>query len=235
MPWRRPAASTGRATRDRTIAHIQLIHPDDRDRFAELGVAANAQAYWAASEDQMDLLTLPFIGPQRTAWTYPFGSLLRAGATLVMGSDWSVSTRRSAAPDGSGGHPRRRPEARPAAAVPARRADRAGGGPRGLHVGECLGEPPGRRGRDDRGRARPPTSSCSIATCSTVLRARSGRPVSSPRSSMAPRSSRGRISAAESTRGRRRGCRRVRPGRRACRCREACGRPGRALATSARR
>jgi hypothetical protein len=74
------------------IAHIQVVHPDDRARFRTLGVAANAQAYWAALEDQLERLTLPFLGKERTGWVYPFGSLLRAGARLVMGSDWSVST-----------------------------------------------------------------------------------------------------------------------------------------------
>jgi predicted amidohydrolase YtcJ len=37
-------------------------------------------------------LTLPFLGPERAAWQYPFGSLVRAGATLAFGSDWSVSS-----------------------------------------------------------------------------------------------------------------------------------------------
>jgi predicted amidohydrolase YtcJ len=74
------------------IAHIQVIHPDDLRRFAALGVAANAQPYWACHEAQMDELTIPFLGPERSAWQYPFGSLVRAGARLAMGSDWSVST-----------------------------------------------------------------------------------------------------------------------------------------------
>jgi predicted amidohydrolase YtcJ len=74
------------------IAHIQVIHPDDVPRFAALDVVANAQALWAAHEDQMDVLTIPFLGPERTTWQYPFGSLLRSGARLAMGSDWSVST-----------------------------------------------------------------------------------------------------------------------------------------------
>jgi predicted amidohydrolase YtcJ len=96
------------------IAHIQVIHPDDVPRFAALGVIANAQPLWACHESQMDVLTIPFLGPERTTWQYPFGSLLRAGARLAMGSDWSVSTpdplaeievaveRRVAPPDGSG-------------------------------------------------------------------------------------------------------------------------------------
>ena len=74
------------------VAHIQVIHPDDIPRFGPLGMVANAQPYWAVHEGQMDRLTIPFLGPERTTWQYPFGSLLRAGARLAMGSDWSVST-----------------------------------------------------------------------------------------------------------------------------------------------
>ncbi len=74
------------------IAHIQVIHPDDVARFASLDVVANAQPYWAAHDGQMDRLTIPFLGPERTTWQYPFRSLLDAGARLAMGSDWSVST-----------------------------------------------------------------------------------------------------------------------------------------------
>lgn len=40
----------------------------------------------------MDDLTIPFLGEPRWRWQYPFGSLVRAGATLAMGSDWPVST-----------------------------------------------------------------------------------------------------------------------------------------------
>ncbi len=74
------------------IAHIQVIHPEDVPRFAELGVAANAQALWACHEPQMDELTIPFLGDERSTWQYPFGGLHRAGGRLVMGSDWPVSS-----------------------------------------------------------------------------------------------------------------------------------------------
>ena len=75
-----------------TICHVQVIHPDDLNRFRQLGVAVSAQPLWAANgQDQLEL-TQPFLGPERTMWQYPFGSLLRAGATLAMGSDWAVST-----------------------------------------------------------------------------------------------------------------------------------------------
>jgi predicted amidohydrolase YtcJ len=74
------------------LAHLQLVHPDDRPRFRQLGAIANAQPYWAVHEPQMDELTIPFLGPERTAWQYPWRSLRAAGAMLAMGSDWSVST-----------------------------------------------------------------------------------------------------------------------------------------------
>ncbi|MFI5983663.1 amidohydrolase family protein [Streptomyces sp. NPDC051555] len=74
------------------LAHLQLVHPDDVERFAELGAAANIQALWAAHEPQMDELTIPFLGPERAALQYPFGDLQRAGTRLVAGSDWSVSS-----------------------------------------------------------------------------------------------------------------------------------------------
>ncbi|MEU5066035.1 amidohydrolase [Streptomyces virginiae] len=74
------------------LAHLQLVHPDDIGRFAALGAAANIQALWAAHEPQMDELTIPFLGPERAALQYPFGDLRRAGARLVAGSDWSVSS-----------------------------------------------------------------------------------------------------------------------------------------------
>lgn len=74
------------------LAHIQVVHPDDISRFRALHAVANAQALWAAHESQMDDLTIPFLGEPRWRWQYPFASLVRAGATLAMGSDWSVSS-----------------------------------------------------------------------------------------------------------------------------------------------
>ncbi len=82
----------GRGDNRHHIAHIQVVHPEDIARFRDLGVAANMQSLWAALEPQMVDLTLPFLGEPRSAWQYPFGDLLRSGAVLAAGSDWSVST-----------------------------------------------------------------------------------------------------------------------------------------------
>jgi predicted amidohydrolase YtcJ len=83
--------SAGREPRHH-IAHIQVVHPRDVPRFAALDVSANLQPLWACHEPQMDELTLPFLDPDVAAWQYPFGDLARAGARLVGGSDWSVSS-----------------------------------------------------------------------------------------------------------------------------------------------
>jgi hypothetical protein len=74
------------------LAHLQVVHPDDIPRFAQLGAVANIQPLWACHEPQMDELTIPFLGPERTARQYPFGALLASGARLAGGSDWPVSS-----------------------------------------------------------------------------------------------------------------------------------------------
>ncbi|MEK2493468.1 amidohydrolase [Kitasatospora purpeofusca] len=85
-------AANGRRDTRHHLAHLQVVHPDDLPRFARLGAIANIQPLWAAHEPQMDELTIPFLGPERASWQYPFGALLRAGATLAAGSDWPVSS-----------------------------------------------------------------------------------------------------------------------------------------------
>jgi predicted amidohydrolase YtcJ len=74
------------------IAHLQVVHPDDLDRFAPLDVVANFQPLWACADAQMVELTMPFLGPERSALQYPIGSLSSRGALLAFGSDWPVSS-----------------------------------------------------------------------------------------------------------------------------------------------
>jgi predicted amidohydrolase YtcJ len=74
------------------VAHVQVIHPEDRRRFADLGVTANMQPLWAAYDEQMTEMTLPYLDPERASWQYPFADLARVGAHLAAGSDWPVSS-----------------------------------------------------------------------------------------------------------------------------------------------
>lgn len=82
----------GRTNNRHHIAHIQVVHPDDIPRFDQLDAVANAQPLWACEDEYQTDLTIPFLGPDRAMWQYPFGSLVRAGARIGMGSDWGVST-----------------------------------------------------------------------------------------------------------------------------------------------
>jgi predicted amidohydrolase YtcJ len=74
------------------LAHLQVVDPADWPRFRALDAGANVQPFWACNDDQMTELTLPFLAPERAALQYPIASMHRAGARLVGGSDWTVST-----------------------------------------------------------------------------------------------------------------------------------------------
>jgi predicted amidohydrolase YtcJ len=74
------------------IAHLQVVAPADRPRFADLDVTANIQALWAVNDEAMTEMTLPFLDEGLAQWQYPFGSLARAGVRLAAGSDWPVSS-----------------------------------------------------------------------------------------------------------------------------------------------
>ncbi|CAA9357927.1 MAG: Exoenzymes regulatory protein AepA precursor [uncultured Nocardioidaceae bacterium] len=74
------------------IAHLQMVHPQDQARFAELGVSANIQALWAHLDEQMTELTLPYLEAEVASWQYPFADLARAGGRLAAGSDWPVTS-----------------------------------------------------------------------------------------------------------------------------------------------
>jgi predicted amidohydrolase YtcJ len=72
------------------IEHIELIHPDDVDRFAELGVIASMQPLHAPPH-LLDGDVWPWrVGRERWPYSFAWSTLRQAGATLVFGSDWSV-------------------------------------------------------------------------------------------------------------------------------------------------
>jgi len=74
------------------IAHLEVIDPADFPRFKELGVIANFQLLWAERDDYVENATIKYLGPQRSRYLYPARSLRDAGALIVGGSDWSVSS-----------------------------------------------------------------------------------------------------------------------------------------------
>lgn len=74
------------------ITHLQVVDPADRPRFAALGVIANFEPFWAQPDETQTLLTMPRLGPDRTAAQYPMAGLMASGAHLSFGSDWPVTT-----------------------------------------------------------------------------------------------------------------------------------------------
>jgi predicted amidohydrolase YtcJ len=85
-------AANGPSDNRHHIAHLQLVDAADRARFAQLGVVANFQALWAFPDHYVTDVNLPQVGQARVDQMYPIASVSRAGATIVGGSDWSVSS-----------------------------------------------------------------------------------------------------------------------------------------------
>jgi predicted amidohydrolase YtcJ len=69
------------------IEHAQLVRPEDARRFARPGLVTSVQPQHAMSD--RDVADRHW--PGRTGTAFPYGSLLRAGATLEFGSDAPVS------------------------------------------------------------------------------------------------------------------------------------------------
>lgn len=86
------AAVNGERDRRPVVAHTHLVHPDDRPRFRAVGAVANFEPLWAQPNEVMVDLTAPRLGPERSGWQYPIGTLLRSGARVSFGSDWPVSS-----------------------------------------------------------------------------------------------------------------------------------------------
>ena len=92
-----------------TIAHLQVIHPDDQRRLGELGVFLTYTYAWINQQPEYDVLITPFLEKSKKGqdindllynknnytWnaTYPVQSSYKAGAVLVAGSDAPVDSR----------------------------------------------------------------------------------------------------------------------------------------------
>ena len=79
--------AAGRPMRHR-IEHVQLIHPDDAGRLAELGIVASMQPIHAPS----DMLMADRFWGSRSALAYAWRTQLNNGAILAFGSDAPVES-----------------------------------------------------------------------------------------------------------------------------------------------
>jgi hypothetical protein len=82
------AAQNGGRDRRFRIEHAQHLRPGDIPRFAQQRVIASVQPYHAVDDGRW---CEPRLGKERLKGTYAFRSLLDAGATLALGTDWTVA------------------------------------------------------------------------------------------------------------------------------------------------
>ncbi len=75
-----------------SITHLQMVKPDDFNRFAELNVLASMQLLWATADIYTEELVKPYVDASLYKFHYPAASLIKAGAIVAGASDWSVSS-----------------------------------------------------------------------------------------------------------------------------------------------
>lgn len=81
-------AGIPRTARRHRIEHVQLLHPDDLPRLAELDVIASVQPIHATQ----DMNNVDAFWGKRGEFAYAFRQLLNSGARLALGSDAPVET-----------------------------------------------------------------------------------------------------------------------------------------------
>ena len=102
-------ASNGESGIPHTLAHLQVVHPDDQKRLGELGLYLTFTYAWTTPQLAYDMLVSPFIQPTKAGQSlseaiydpmgylhdalYPVERSRQAGAVLVAGSDAPVDSR----------------------------------------------------------------------------------------------------------------------------------------------
>jgi predicted amidohydrolase YtcJ len=84
------AAVNGPRDRRHRVEHLEVPHPDDLPRFAELGVVASSQAIFAIPDTTTLNVYAPMLGPERAARANNFRAIDEAGAIQAFGSDFPV-------------------------------------------------------------------------------------------------------------------------------------------------
>ncbi|MDR0900074.1 MAG: amidohydrolase [Methanobrevibacter sp.] len=70
-----------------SIEHIEILNPKDIPRFRELNVIASMQPAHLIGDLKEKYSRL---GKERVKWIYPYGSILKSGATLSFSSDYPI-------------------------------------------------------------------------------------------------------------------------------------------------
>ncbi|GEO85502.1 MULTISPECIES: amidohydrolase [Alphaproteobacteria] len=84
--------ANGKSDRRNRVEHIEVVHPDDIPRFAELGTVASMQPTHPPGSAGLPLEPyLTYIGRERWPYAFAWKRLVEAGAKMVFSTDWPVS------------------------------------------------------------------------------------------------------------------------------------------------
>lgn len=70
------------------IEHVEVLHPDDVKRFAELGIIASFQPYHIALMEQEAYTTM--VGENQQPLFFPINTISESGAVIAFGTDFPV-------------------------------------------------------------------------------------------------------------------------------------------------
>ncbi len=74
-----------------SMAHIQMIRPEDVARMGESGVSAHMSQTWMVVNEDYEGVYLPYLGENRANNTYPQKSMFEAGVNVTVASDLPTS------------------------------------------------------------------------------------------------------------------------------------------------
>jgi predicted amidohydrolase YtcJ len=80
----------GRRDSRHRVEHVEVIHPDDMARFAQLGVIGAMQPFHAPLQIDDGDVWLPRAGARRWPYSFAWQTLRAAGMRHAFGSDWPV-------------------------------------------------------------------------------------------------------------------------------------------------
>jgi len=75
-----------------TLAHLQLLDPEDMPRLRMLGVTANMSPLWGRGDDWETVFAVRVLGAERSQRLLQHDSIMGVGANLVWGTDWPVTS-----------------------------------------------------------------------------------------------------------------------------------------------
>jgi predicted amidohydrolase YtcJ len=81
----------GRIGSHHLVTHLQLVEPEDIQRFKDLGVIGVPQPFWFKIDDYYRELALPYLGRERAEKQHPMQSFIDAGVIMASASDFPVT------------------------------------------------------------------------------------------------------------------------------------------------